>query len=131
MAWPLNTYIYFLITSLQGVTIVKPVTYGNISRYFGKKRDEDGHTHQWTVYLRSYENEDLSQYIKKVQFKLHESYANQTRIVNKPPFEITETGWGEFEIVIKVFFHCPNEKPVSLFNNNSCSYYEFTGSSTV
>lgn len=57
----------------------------------------------------------MSAYVKKVQFKLHESYTNQTRIVTKPPYEVTETGWGEFEIIIKIFFHCPNEKPVSEF----------------
>lgn len=91
---------------------MKPVVYGNISRYFGKKREEDGHTHQWTVYVKPYNNEDMSVYVKKIQFKLHESYANQTRIVTKPPYEVTETGWGEFEIIIKIFFHCPNEKPV-------------------
>lgn len=38
---------------------MKPVIYGNISRYFGKKRDEDGHTHQWTVYVKPYKNEVL------------------------------------------------------------------------
>ncbi|KAK6618296.1 YEATS domain-containing protein 4 [Polyplax serrata] len=101
---------------VKGCTIVKPVVYGNISRYFGKKREEDGHTHQWTVYVKPYNNEDMSVYVKKIQFKLHESYANQTRIVTKPPYEVTETGWGEFEIIIKIFFHCPNEKPVTIYH---------------
>ena len=41
----------------QGVTVVKPVIYGNIARYFGKKREEDGHTHQWTVYVKPFKNE--------------------------------------------------------------------------
>ena len=83
--------------------MIKPIVYGNISRYFGKKREEDGHTHQWTVYLKPYLNEvlkciiheftmfvnvttysvstfqDMSVYVKKVQFKLHESYANSVR----------------------------------------------------
>ena len=27
--------------------ILKPVVYGNVAKYFGKKREEDGHTHQW------------------------------------------------------------------------------------
>lgn len=93
--------------------IVKPIVYGNVARYFGKKREEDGHTHQWTVYVKPYANEDMSAYIKKVHFKLHESYANPNRIVAKPPYELTETGWGEFEIVIKLYFHDPNERPVS------------------
>lgn len=41
----------------KGVTIVKPIVYGNVARYFGKKREEDGHTHQWTVYVKPYRNE--------------------------------------------------------------------------
>lgn len=36
---------------------MKPVVYGNVARYFGKKREEDGHTHQWTVYVKPYRNE--------------------------------------------------------------------------
>ncbi|CAG9765799.1 unnamed protein product [Ceutorhynchus assimilis] len=101
---------------MKGVCIVKPIVYGNVARYFGKKREEDGHTHQWTVYVKPYYNEDMSGYVKKVHFKLHESYANPNRIVLKPPYEITETGWGEFELVIKIYFHDPNEKAVTLYH---------------
>uniref|UniRef100_A0A8C9WSM5 YEATS domain containing 4 n=1 Tax=Scleropages formosus TaxID=113540 RepID=A0A8C9WSM5_SCLFO len=131
--------------SAQGVTIVKPIVFGNVARYFGKKREEDGHTHQWTVYVKPYRNEvwhpdlsafghhgppfgassvhishfslqDMSAYVKKIQFKLHESYGNPLRVVTKPPYEITETGWGEFEIIIKIFFIDPNERPVTLYH---------------
>ncbi|VVD02636.1 unnamed protein product [Leptidea sinapis] len=101
---------------IKGLTIVKAIVYGNIARYFGKKREEDGHTHQWTVYVKPYANEDMSGYVKKVHFKLHESYANPNRIITKPPFELTETGWGEFEIVIKIYFQDPNERPVTLYH---------------
>lgn len=101
---------------MQGVTIVKSIVYGNIARSFGKKREEDGHTHQWTVYLKPYENEDMAMYVKKVHFKLHESYANPNRILTKAPYEVTETGWGEFEVVIKVYFHDPTERPVTLYH---------------
>jgi len=99
---------------VKGVTIIKPVVIGNVAKYFGKKREEDGHTHQWTVYLKPYENEDYSVFIKKVQFKLHDSYANPTRILTKPPYEVTETGWGEFEINIRIYFNDPTERPVIL-----------------
>jgi len=98
---------------IKGLTMVKSVVYGNVAKYFGKKREEDGHTHQWTVYVRPYENEDMSVYVKKVNFKLHDSYTNQNRVLTKPPYEVTETGWGEFEIVIKIYFQDPNERPVS------------------
>ncbi|CAH8626432.1 unnamed protein product [Dicrocoelium dendriticum] len=94
-------------------TVVKPIVYGNVSRYLGKKREEDGRTHQWTAFLRPFNtNEDLSTFIRRVQFKLHESYANPIRVVHKPPFELTETGWGEFDITMKVVFTDPNEKPL-------------------
>lgn len=96
------------------MTLVKPIVYGNIARYFGEKRKEDGHTHQWTVYVKPYKNEDMSTFVKKVHFKLHDSYASPNRVVTKPPYEVTETGWGEFEIVIKIYFHDPNERPVSI-----------------
>ncbi|GAB1600291.1 YEATS domain-containing protein 4-like [Argonauta hians] len=101
---------------IKGLTIIKPIVYGNIARYFGKKREEDGHTHQWTVYVKSFRNEDLSNYVKKVHFKLHESYPNQNRVVTKPPYEVTETGWGEFEVVIKIYFNDSNERPVTLYH---------------
>ena len=33
-------------------------------------------------------------------------------VITKPPYEVTETGWGEFEVVIKIHFQDPNERPV-------------------
>ncbi|XP_037075697.1 LOW QUALITY PROTEIN: YEATS domain-containing protein 4-like [Pollicipes pollicipes] len=101
---------------MKGIAIVKPIVYGNLARPFGKKREEDGHTHEWTVYAKPYKNEDMSVYVKKVQFKLHDSYPNATRVVSKPPYEVTETGWGEFEVVIKIYFEDPNERPVTLYH---------------
>lgn len=101
---------------VKGVTILKPIVYGNIARYFGKKREEDGHTHQWTVYLKPFKNEDMTTYVKKVTFKLHESYPNPTRVVLKPPYEVTETGWGEFEVIIKIYFNDPHERPVTVYH---------------
>lgn len=91
----------------QGVVEVKPIVYGNVSRAFGKKREEDGHTHQWTVYVKPFFNEDMQTYVKKIHFKLHESYENPNRIITKPPYEVSETGWGEFEVIIKIYFHDP------------------------
>ena len=59
----------------------------------------------------------MSAYVKKVNFKLHDSYSNANRTVTKPPYEVTETGWGEFEIVIKVYFQVGNN------NNLHRGYY--------
>lgn len=38
--------------------------------------------------------------------------------VEHPPFEVSETGWGEFEIMIKIYFHAAAvEKPVVLYHH--------------
>ena len=58
------------------MTVVKPIVYGNIARYFGKKREEDGHTHEWTVYLKPFHNEDMSTYVKKVSINGHSLLIN-------------------------------------------------------
>ena len=47
------------------MTIVKPLLYGNVARYFGKKREEDGHTHQWTVYVKPFLNEVLDLFLSR------------------------------------------------------------------
>ncbi|XP_065183734.1 YEATS domain-containing protein 4-like [Sycon ciliatum] len=112
---------------MKGTTIVKPILIGNTSRYFGKKREEDGHTHSWTVYVKPYRNEDMSIWVKRVQFKLHDSYPNPTRIVTKPPYEVTESGWGEFEINVKIFFNDANEKPVNTYHLLKLFHSDATG----
>lgn len=62
--------------------------------------------------------DDISHFIKRVQFKLHDTYAQPTRNVDRFPFHVTETGWGEFEIQIKIFFVPEaNEKPLTLFHH--------------
>ena len=38
----------------------------------------------------------------QVVFTLHASFANPTRELAEPPYEVTEHGWGEFEIVVEV-----------------------------
>ncbi|OQV14555.1 putative YEATS domain-containing protein 4 [Hypsibius exemplaris] len=73
------------------------------------------HSHEWIIYLRPYENEDFSPWIKKVQFKLHDSYINSTRLCLAPPYEVRETGWGEFEVNIKVSFADQNERQIALY----------------
>lgn len=65
-----------MLLGLQGLTIVKPLIYGNVARYFGKKREEDGHTHEWTLYVKPYNNEDMSNYVKKVRdYKMHDIFS--------------------------------------------------------
>ena len=51
--------------------------------------------------------------------KLHETIPNPSRAMDLPPFSVTETGWGEFDIQIKVFFtpECGAEKPITFYHH--------------
>jgi YEATS domain-containing protein 4 len=98
---------------LKDVTVTKPFVYGTAAWWLGKVAPEE-HSHKWTIYVRGLENEDLGYYVKKVTFQLHTSFKDSTRVIEKAPFEVTETGWGEFSIGIKVFFHDAREPPVTL-----------------
>jgi transcription initiation factor IIF auxiliary subunit len=33
-----------------------------------------------------------------------------------PPYEVVETGWGEFEVGIRIYFRDPSEQPIDLFH---------------
>ena len=66
------------------------------------------------MFLRGLENEDLSYFISSVTFGLHSSFINPNRVLTSPPYEVTETGWGEFVITITVAFTHPALQPVSL-----------------
>mmetsp|Transcript_16449 Transcript_16449/g.35626 ORF Transcript_16449/g.35626 Transcript_16449/m.35626 type:complete len:177 (-) Transcript_16449:29-559(-) len=54
-------------------------------------------------------NEDLSHLIKSVSFTLHPSFKTPTRVLEEPPFMVTETGWGEFEVPMTITLHEPED----------------------
>lgn len=94
---------------VRGVSIARPVEYGNLTVPLeAKDRRKDtpqDHTHKWTVFIRDPAGkDDLSYMIKKVVFKLHDTYHQPMRTIDQPPFEVTETGWGEFEVQISIYF---------------------------
>ncbi|KAH9711066.1 yeats domain-containing protein 4 [Citrus sinensis] len=80
--------------------------------------DSEKPSHRWTVYVRGATNEDIGVVIKRVVFQLHPSFNNPTRVVESPPFELQECGWGEFEIAISLFFHSDVcDKPLDLYHH--------------
>nr|XP_023884435.1 transcription initiation factor TFIID subunit 14b-like isoform X1 [Quercus suber]POE70562.1 transcription initiation factor tfiid subunit 14b [Quercus suber] len=102
---------------LKDVEICVPIVYGTIAFYLGRKASES-QSHKWTVYVRGATNEDLGAVIKRVVFQLHPSFNNPTRVVESPPFELSECGWGEFEIAISLFFHSDVcDKQVDLYHH--------------
>lgn len=102
---------------LKDVEICVPIVYGTIAFYLGRKASES-QSHKWTVYVRGASNEDLGVVIKRVVFQLHPSFSNPTRVVESAPFELSECGWGEFEIAITLFFHSDVcEKQLDLYHH--------------
>lgn len=108
---------------IKQVSISKPILYGNTATKFSNVNPiplnaPKDHTHKWTVFVRDATNNDLSTYISKVVFKLHDTIPNPLRTIESPPFEVTESGWGEFEIIIKIYFHSDGgEKNVTLLHH--------------
>ena len=80
------------------MTIHRPIIYGNTATVLTaeerKALPTPDHTHRWTVALRSAASapdsdivggaDDLSYFIKRVTFKLHETYPNPTRSTSVP-----------------------------------------------
>jgi YEATS domain-containing protein 4 len=65
----------------------------------------DDHTKRWTVYVRQPEGDpDIRAWLNKVQFKIFNTYENPLRTCENPPFEVTETGWGGFNIDVRLHF---------------------------
>lgn len=106
---------------VKTLSVTRPIVYGNTAKKLGDVRPPNApteHTHIWTIFVRGPQNEDISYYIKKVVFKLHDTYPDATRTVEAPPFELTETGWGEFEINIKIYFDDEaNEKTLNFYHH--------------
>jgi len=110
---------------VKGEEIVCPICVGTVAWWQGKKA-ADALTHKWTLYVRGAHGQDLSYCIKKVIFLLHNSFAEPRRELLQQPFELTEMGWGEFEIAVQLEFQDDvHEKNVEiihrlkLFNDGS------------
>ncbi|KAJ8502340.1 hypothetical protein ONZ45_g11859 [Pleurotus djamor] len=117
---------------VRGTSIFRPIIYGNTATVLTPKERESlaspDHTHKWTVAVRSAASapnsdivggaDDMSYFIKRVAFKLHDTYPNPSRTIDKPPFEVSETGWGEFEIQIRITFIAESgEKAIALYHH--------------
>ena len=139
---------------VKGVQIFRPFVYGTTARLFDEKTNPkpagtpDDHTHSWTVFIKGIDDVDITYWLRRVQFKLHESIPNHVRSTsllldplflkrpssskaNSPrpkikvvegikgqPFQIHETGWGEFEITMKLYYVPESsEKPQTLYHH--------------
>lgn len=112
---------------VKGTQVSRPFVYGTTARPFDpvKNPKPDGvpenHTHSWTAFLKGVDDTDITYWLKRVQFKLHDSYKDGPRMIDGDygkPFMIHETGWGEFEIAIKMHYVLESgEKPHTVYHN--------------
>ncbi|KAL2133399.1 hypothetical protein VTI74DRAFT_2442 [Chaetomium olivicolor] len=112
---------------VKGVQIFRPFVYGTTARPFDEKTNPkppgipDDHTHSWTVFVKGVDDVDITYWLRRVQFKLHESIPNHVRMIEGEkgkPFLLHETGWGEFEIAIKLYYVPESsEKPQTLYHH--------------
>lgn len=65
----------------------------------------------------------------QVTFQLHPSFKDPVRRVEQPPYELTETGWGEFDISIVVSNH--NTAEGVQWSGICCFLYGWCRSSAV
>ncbi|TXT05951.1 hypothetical protein VHUM_03712 [Vanrija humicola] len=117
---------------IKGIQVHRPIIYGSHARLLTEEEKATappGHTHRWSIFLTSAATpppaprasssndpppidmdyipggaDDMSYLIKRVVFRLHETYPNPNRMCEKPPYRVTETGWGEFTVPIKITF---------------------------
>ena len=70
---------------VKGLQIFRPFIYGTTARPFDDKLNPkpagvpDDHTHSWTVFVKGVDDTDITYWLKRVQFKLHESIPNHVR----------------------------------------------------
>ncbi|POS85309.1 hypothetical protein EPUL_001482 [Erysiphe pulchra] len=95
---------------VKGVQIFRPFVYGTTAKLFGPENPKpEGtpaeHTHSWTVFVKGLDDTDIT-------------YWSIEDIPPGTPFETHATGWGEFDISIKIYYVTEsNEKPQCLYHH--------------
>lgn len=110
----------------KGTQVVRPFIVGSTAVPFNETTNPkpagvpDNHTHSWRVFVKGLEDTDITYWVRRIQFKLHESIPNHVRMVEGEtgkPFIVSDTGWGEFEVAIKLYYiNESGEKPQTLYH---------------
>ncbi|KAK8891577.1 hypothetical protein M9Y10_028790 [Tritrichomonas musculus] len=85
----------------MNLVIEKQVVVGHLARRLAKPTESK--THHWEIFLYSPTGEDLTKWIEKCVFHLHESFEQPERTYTREPYIVSEDGWGEFEAQIEIF----------------------------
>lgn len=110
----------------KGTQVVRPFIVGSTAVPFNETTNPkpagvpENHTHTWRVFVKGLEGTDITYWVRRIQFKLHESIPNHVRMIEGEPgkpFIVSDTGWGEFEVAIKLYYiNESGEKPQTLYH---------------
>ncbi|OMJ09737.1 Protein AF-9 [Smittium culicis] len=59
-------------------------------------------------------NSRVLPYVKQVEFHLHDTFPSPVRFIKRPPYVVSEKGWGEFELVIVIHFNDFDLEPMEI-----------------
>lgn len=99
------------------------------SAQWRKKPTVEGYTHDWTILVRGEDGQSIGHFVEKVVFFLHESFAKPKRgetstfiacicvpmcsislpVVKDPPYQVSESGYGSFNLPVEVYFRNKDE----------------------
>ncbi|GAB0088042.1 hypothetical protein DMENIID0001_024190 [Sergentomyia squamirostris] len=63
----------------------------------------EGFTHDWELFVRGCDNSDISHFVEKVVFNLHESFPKPKRVVKEPPYSLKESGYAGFVLSVDIY----------------------------
>ncbi|XP_015126611.1 protein ENL-like [Diachasma alloeum] len=69
----------------------------------------EGYTHDWEVFVRGVDNADISQYVEKVVFQLHETFPKPKRTLKDAPYVLKESGYAGFVLPIYIYLKNKDE----------------------
>ncbi|XP_063982939.1 protein ENL [Diachasmimorpha longicaudata] len=69
----------------------------------------EGYTHDWEVFIRGVDNADISQYVEKVVFQLHETFPKPKRTLKDAPYVLKESGYAGFVLPIYIYLKNKDE----------------------
>ncbi|KAF9119707.1 YEATS domain-containing protein 2 [Mortierella sp. 14UC] len=101
--------------------VKRRVVVGNVSKYLPEEKRDPRlreFPYKWMIYVDGTPKpEDITAYIAKVEFHLHESYKpNHIVTVSEAPFHLSRYAWGETQIKVCLFFHDERNKPVEVYH---------------
>ncbi|KAF9902445.1 YEATS domain-containing protein 2 [Linnemannia zychae] len=101
--------------------VKRRVVVGNVSKYLPEEKRDPRlreFPYKWMIYVDGTPKpEDITAYIAKVEFHLHESYKpNHIVTVSEAPFHLSRYAWGETQIKVRLFFQDERNKPVEVYH---------------